>query len=445
MTESRYWNPVLETLPPEELRDFQFRKFQRILRWAYDNSPFYRRLYESVGLEPGDIRSYDDIRKVPKTDKAMLRDIQSTQPFPYGDILAVPVDEVTELRQTSGTTGQPVYHPETWQDWEWSAESWAYALYAQGYRKSDRIFMPFGYSIFIAFWAGHYAAEKIGCEVVPGGVLDTEARILKMQEIRATAFMATPTYVLGMADTARKKLGIDPASDLTIKRITAAGEPGACVPATKKRMEEAWGAKVYDQVGATEIGHWGFECEAQSGEHILEAFHLVEIEDVETGEPLTKPGERGSMVVTTFDRFAHPCIRFDSKDVIELSTIERCECGRTFRLLNGGVLGRADDITKVKGVLLAPTAIEEVVRSIPELGNEYQVIVTKRGDIDDVALKVELLPEHRMDRESVEERLVNQLRLKTNLRYNLEFHEFGDLPRSALKSRRFLDLRKQAH
>ena len=123
-------------------------------------------------------------------------------------------------------------------------------------------------------------------------------------------------------------------------------------------MEEAWGAKVYDQVGATEIGHWGFECEAQSGEHILEAFHLVEIEDVETGEPLTKPGERGSMVVTTFDRFAHPCIRFDSKDVIELSTIGRCECGRTFRLLNGGVLGRADDITKVKGVLLAPTAIE---------------------------------------------------------------------------------------
>ena len=112
---------MLETLPPEELRDFQFRKFQRILRWAYDNSPFYRRLYESVGLEPGDIRSYDDIRKVPKTDKAMLREIQSTQPFPYGDILAVPVDEVTEFRQTSGTTGQPVYHPETWQDWEWSA------------------------------------------------------------------------------------------------------------------------------------------------------------------------------------------------------------------------------------------------------------------------------------------------------------------------------------
>jgi phenylacetate-CoA ligase len=375
----------------------------------------------------------------------MLREIQGKDPFPYGDILAVPIDEVTELRQTSGTTGQPVYHPETWQDWEWSAESWAYALWAQGYRETDRVFLPFGYSIFIAFWAGHYAAEKIGCEVVPGGVLDTEARILKMMELKATAFMATPTYILGMADTARKKLGIEPAKDLFIRKITAAGEPGACIPATKKRMEEAWGAKVYDQVGATEIGHWGFECEEQCGEHILENFHLVEIEDVISGEIIDKPEAKGSMIVTTFDRLAHPCIRFDSKDVIELSTIERCACGRTFRLLKGGVIGRADDITKVKGVLLAPTAIEEVVRSFTELGDEYQVVVSKKGDIDNISLKVEILPEHKKNKTIIEEKLVNQLRLKTNLRYELEFHDYGTLPRSALKSRRFLDVRKIAH
>jgi phenylacetate-CoA ligase len=442
MSDSKYWNPVLETLPPEKLRTLQFRKFQRILRWAYDNSPFYHRLYHEAGLEPGDVKSFDDITKVPKTDKAMLREIQGRPPFPYGDILAVPIEEVTEFRQTSGTTGQPVYHPETWQDWEWSAESWAYALYAQGYRKTDRVFMPFGYSIFIAFWAGHYAAEKIGCEVVPGGVLDTEARVLKMQEIKASAFMATPTYILGMADTARKKLGLDPARDFSIRKITSAGEPGACVPATKKRMEEAWGAKVYDQVGATEIGHWGFECVAQCGEHVLEPFHLLEIEDVETGATISEPGRSGSMVITTFDRLAHPCIRFDSKDVVRFSNIERCECGRTFRLLDGGVIGRADDITKVKGVLLAPTAIEEVVRSIPELGDEYQVTVTKRGDIDDIALKVEVRPDFKNDVKAIEDRLTNQLRLKVGLRFVLEFHEYGTLPRFALKSRRFLDLRK---
>jgi phenylacetate-CoA ligase len=436
----QYWNPVMETLPRQKLRQFQLAKFKKILKWAYQNSPFYRDLYKEAGLEPGDIKTLDDIRKVPKTEKSMLREIQGVEPYPYGSILSVPLEQVTEYRQTSGTTGQPVYHPETWQDWEWSSESWAYALYAHGYRDYDRVFMPFGYSINIAFWAGHYAAEKIGCEVVPGGVLDTEARILKMKELKATALMATPTYILGMADTARR-LGIDPAKDLNIKKITAAGEPGACIPATKKRMEEMWGAKVYDQVGATEIGHWGFECQAQAGLHVLEAFHLVEIEDIESGAAITEPGRKGSMVVTTFDRFAHPCIRFDSKDIIEWNPTEKCACGRTFRLLKGGVIGRADDITKVKGVLLAPTAIEEVVRSIPELGDEYEVTVTKKGDIDDITLKVELTPDFKRNVESVEQKLVQQLRLKTGLRYNLEFHDYGTLPRYAVKAKRFKDLR----
>jgi phenylacetate-CoA ligase len=440
-TEERYWNPILETLPREKLQHLHLKKFQNIFKWAYEHSKFYRQLYSDAGIEPGDIKTFDDIRKVPKTEKSMLRAIQGKDPYPYGDILSVPLEQVTEYRQTSGTTGQPVYHPETWQDWEWSAESWAYALYAQGYRDYDRVFMPFGYSVFIAFWAGHYAAEKIGCEVVPGGVLDTEARILKMKELRATALMATPTYILGMADVARKKLGIDPAKDLYIKKITAAGEPGACIPATKKRMEEMWGAKVYDAVGATEIGHWGFECQAQAGLHVLEAFHLVEIEDIESGASITEPGKRGSMVISTFDRFAHPCIRFDSKDIIEWNPVEKCECGRTFRLLKGGVIGRADDITKVKGVLLAPTAIEEVVRSIPELGDEYEVIVTKKGDIDDITLKVEIAPDFKRNVDAIEQKLVQQLRLKTGLRYNLEFHDYGTLPRYDVKAKRFKDLR----
>jgi len=227
--DEQYWNPVLETLPREKIQQLQLKKFKNILKWAYENSPFYRSLYKEAGLEPGDIKTFGDITKVPKTEKAMLREAQSIEPYPYGSILSVPLEQVTEYRQTSGTTGQPVYHPETWQDWEWSAESWAYALYAYGYRDYDRVFLPFGYSVNIAFWAGHYAAEKIGCEVVPGGVLDTEARILKMKELRATALMATPTYILGMADVARKKLGIDPAKDLYIEKITAAGEPGACI------------------------------------------------------------------------------------------------------------------------------------------------------------------------------------------------------------------------
>lgn len=443
MDDQKYWNPVLETMPLEKLFELQLFKFKRILAWAYEHAPFYRRLYKEEGLEPADIKSLADIQNIPTVDKGMLRGVQENPPFPYGDMLAVPTDEVTVFRQTSGTTGTPVYQGDTWQDWEWFTELWAYILYAHGYRSTDRVFIPFGYNIFIAFWGGHYAAEKIGCEVVPGGVLDTAARILKMQELKCTAFMATPTYVLGMAETARNKLGIDVARELDVQKITCAGEPGASIPTTKKRMEEAWGAKVYDHIGATEWGAWSYECLAQSGGlHVNDAFHLVEIEDMHTGEIITEPDREGKMIITAFDRIAKPCIRFDTKDVIRWADYE-CECGRTFRLIDGGIVGRADDITKVKGVLLAPTAIEEVVRSVPELGDEYEVVVEKKGEVDDILLKVEFSPGKEGEQEAALSFLKDQLRLKTNLGYRIEVHPFGSLPRYDVKAKRFKDLRKK--
>ena len=436
-----YWNPFLEKLPLEQLRALQIRKFKKILTWAYERSKFHRRLYEEAGLEPEDIKTIADIQKVPPVEKSMMRSIQRKDPFPYGEALCVPLEEVVEFRQTSGTTGQPVYQPDTWQDWEWWSESWAYILYAQGFRNTDRVFLPFGYNVFVAFWAAHYAAEKLGCEVVPGGVLDTAARILKIQELQATAMMATPSYVLTMADTARNRLSLNPPTDLTIRKIVCAGEPGASIPSTRKRMEEAWGAKVYDHVGATEIGAWGFECREQAGIHVNEALFLVEIEDLITGRPITGPGQKGKMVITALDRLAQPCIRFDSKDVVEWADAP-CSCGRTFRLLKGGVSGRADDITKVKGVLLSPSAIEEVVRGVPELGDEYEAVVTKKGDTDEIVLKVEIRPGREGVQEEMLVRLKNQLRLQTNLNYKIEVHPFQTLPRPEGKARRFKDLRK---
>lgn len=436
-----YWNPVIETLDNEQLRELQFRKFKTIFQWAFENSKFHRSLYDAAGIQPEDLRSFEDIRQVPKVEKSMMRDIQRKDPFPYGEALCVPLDEVSEFRQTSGTTGQPVYQADTWQDWEWWAECWSYILWAQGYRPTDRVFIPFGYNIFVAFWAGHYAAEKLGCEVVPGGVLDTQARILKIQELKATALMATPTYVLGMADTAKNKMGIDP-TELGIRRITCAGEPGASIPSTKNRMETAWNAKVYDHAGATEIGAWSYECQAQSGGlHVNEAFFLVEIEDVETGEIIESPGKRGKMVITALDRFAQPCIRFDAKDIIEWDAAA-CSCGRTFRVIKGGIVGRADDITKVKGVLLAPTAIEEVVRGIEGLADEYEVVVDKLGDVDRIKLKVEVMPGNEERVQAIEGELKDQLRLKTNLGYRIEFYDYGKLPRYDVKAKRFKDLRK---
>lgn len=160
----KYWNPILETMPQEKLRALQLKKFKRIFQWAYDNSKFHRQLYTEAGMAPGDIKTFKDIAQVPKVEKAMMRDIQRKDPFPYGDALCVPLERVTEFHQTSGTTGQPVYQPDTWQDWEWWSESWSYIMYAQGFRNTDRIFIPFGYNIFVAYWAGHYAGEKMGCE-----------------------------------------------------------------------------------------------------------------------------------------------------------------------------------------------------------------------------------------------------------------------------------------
>jgi len=443
MTDSTYWNPILETLPREKIRKLQIKKFRKIFQWAYDHSKFHRQLYDDAGITPKDIRSFEDIRRVPTVEKSMMRDIQGKDPFPYGEALCVPLEEVTIFRQTSGTTGQPVYQPDTWQDWEWWMECWSYILWAQGYRPRDRVFIPFGYNIFVAFWAGHYAAEKIGCEVIPGGVLDTKARILKIQELRATAMMGTPTYILGMAETARSKMGIDP-SQLTIDKITCAGECGASIPSTKKRLEDAWNAKVYDHAGATEIGAWSFECAEQpGGMHVNEAMFLVEIEDVETGEIIEEPGRRGKMIITALDRQAQPCVRFDSKDVIEWAA-ESCACGRSARLIKGGVVGRADDITKVKGVLLAPSAIEEVVRSVDGLGDEYEVIVDKDGDAERIQLKVEVLDD-KPDPDQcrlIETELADQLRLKTNLRYDIEICGCETLPRYEVKAKRFKDLRK---
>lgn len=441
MDNTPYWNSILETMPREALQRLQLFKFKRIFKWAYDHSKFHRRLYDQAGLAPGDIRSLADVRRVPKVEKSMMRDVQRKDPFPYGDALCVPLTEVTEFRQTSGTTGQAIYQADTWQDWEWWAECWSFILWAQGYRPKDRVFLPFGYNVFVAFWAAHYAAEKIGCEVVPGGVLDTQARILKIQELKATALMATPTYILGMAETARNNLGIDPGT-LGITKITCAGEPGASIPGTKNRMQKAWGAEVYDHAGATEIGAWSYECTAQPGGiHVNEAMFLIEIEDVITGEIIDEPGRQGKMVITALDRMAQPCVRFDSKDLIEWAP-GSCPCGRTFRMIKGGVQGRADDITKVKGVLLSPAAIEEVVRSIDGLGDEYEVVVDKLGDVDRIKLKVEVMPGAKDRLKSIETELRDQLRLKTNLGYRLEVYDFGELPRYLVKARRFIDLRK---
>ena len=220
MTEN-IWNPFLETLPLEALRELQFRRFKRIFKHAYDNSPFYRKKYRKAGISPDVIRTMEDAQRVPIITKQDFREGQPEEgPFPYGELLAVPIEEVTQYHQTTGTTGRPVRFGDTWADWETYVENWAMMMYSRGFRKSDRVYIPFPYHLFIAFWGGHYGVEKLGAEVVPGGQTSTEQRVREMKELRCTAMMCTPTYALRLAEIATK-IGIDPRTDIPIRMIFA--------------------------------------------------------------------------------------------------------------------------------------------------------------------------------------------------------------------------------
>ena len=437
---SRMWNPMLETADRPTLRELQLDRFRRQLRYVYDNSPFYRAKLEEAGIEPDDVETFDDVRDIPTTTKSDLRDAQRTDPFPYGDLLATDLDEVTEYHQTSGTTGEPVRQADSWQDWEWWGDCWATVLWAQGIRPDDRVFFPFSYNVFIAFWAAHYACERIGAEVVPGGNLSSVQRVHKMREVDVTAFMSTPTYALRLAEVAREE-GFEP-GDFAVETIVCAGEPGASVPGTKTRIGEAWDADVYDHAGATESGAWGFSCDGDSvGLHLNEAQFLIEVLD-EDGEPV-EPGDTGEIVITPLNRTAQPYIRFELRDEIGLREGDVCDCGRTFRFAEGGVLGRKDDLTKVNGVLLAPTAIEDVVRSYDGVSDEYEIVIDDHGDkdIDVVTVVAEAHPDVDLDTEAVGDELRKKLKQTTSITCRIEIVAYESLDRPELKADRLTDER----
>jgi len=285
---SYFWNPYTETLPRARIKDIQINNFRRILAHAKANSPFYRKLYQ--GIDPAAIQCMDDIRRLPLVEKEDLRQAQDgKKPFLFGEMLGVAPDKVSTFRQTSGTTGKPVYVAESYESWQWRVEIWCHILWMAGFRVIDRVFVPFGYNIYVAFWEGHMAAEKLGCMVVPGGALDTKGRIEKMIEVQATGLLNTPTYGFHLAETAQR-MGIAP-HKIGIKRMVCAGEP--LPQATRSALEALWDAEVYDHIGGTEPCAWAAMCRERQGLHLMEPYFLVEILDMETLDHEVAPGELG--------------------------------------------------------------------------------------------------------------------------------------------------------
>jgi len=430
-----FWNAYTETLPREKLNKIELKYFQDLVSYGKAHSNLYKEKFKDVNV--GDIKTFEDIKKVPFTYKEELRKWQeNVDPFPYGGLLGVPIEEVSTFRQTSGTTGRPVYVPESYESWQWRIEAWCHILYMAGFRPRHRLFLPFGYNVYVAFWEAHYSAEKLGCEVVPGGALDTKGRVNKIIEMKINAMAGTPTYTLNIAQEAMS-MGIDPKS-FGIDRILGAGEP--LPEATRKKIEETYGCKMFDHIGSTETCGFAGMCEAQKGLHIVEPLFLVELLDRETLSKEVAEGEHGVLVVTPLGRHSFPVIRFNTNDVA-IKGPSTCECGRTSQKMME-IVGRVDDITKIRGVLFSPKTVEQLIRSeFPEIV-EYELVVTREGIMDNILVRIELKPEIGKDEaEAIAKRVSERHKIKTNLSAKTKIEPAGALPRYDLKAKRFKDMR----
>jgi phenylacetate-CoA ligase len=363
---------------------------------------------------------------------------------PYGPILAAPRESAIRYHLTSGTTGRtPIRVLDSMKDWEWITEMWCYAFWGFGVRPSDTVFFAFSYGTFVGFWGAHYACEKIGCLVLPGGNMTTEARVKQIFDMDATVVCSTPTYALRMAQEARN-LGIDLVNG-PVKRIILSGEPAGSIPATKRLIEEQWGAKAGDTAGMTELGTiMMFECEHQpGGAHIIEDHYIEEVIDPFSGEPVGY-GEEGERVVTSFGRGFIPVLRYRTRDLVLKVPASTCSCGRTFDVYDGGIRGRVDDMKLVRGTNVYPRAVEAIVRE-HEAVDEFQIhLYTAEGIRDEIEVLVEI-PDPGADASAIVAELGKALaEAHEGLRFDVKIVENETLPRFELKAKRVLDEREIA-
>ncbi len=421
----------LERAPRERLAGHQLDAFKSLLAPVLRQNRFYQRKLGDAGVRaPQDVVRWDDFHSLPFTTKEELSEDQTANP-PCGSNLTYPVDQYVRIHQTSGTSGRPLKWMDTEADWKWFTDCWVDVFRAAGVTAEDRIFFAFSFGPFVGFWSAFEAAHTLGALAIPGGGMNSLQRIRAILDNSATVLCSTPTYALRLDEVARED-GID-LSESGVQITIHAGEPGAGQPSTRRKIEAAWGAKCYDHAGATEVGPWGYECAQQAGLHLNEGAFIFEVID-----PVTELTAReGELVITNLGRIGSPVIRYRTGDRIRLSS-SNCSCGRTFRRLDGGVIGRIDDVLTIRGVSVYPSAIEDLVRAFSEV-EEFAVDVERRGTMDEMALRLEVVSGEPVQ---ISNQVERELREVLGLRVEVQVVPHGTLPRFELKSRRFTDHRK---
>ncbi|WP_181348083.1 phenylacetate--CoA ligase family protein [Thalassobacillus sp. CUG 92003] len=415
--------PLYET--KMDLKSYQFQRLNQMLVFLLQNNAFYQEKLKEITLP---IRGYERLAELPFTFKQELSEDQENNK-PVGKIYSYPLTSYVEFHQTSGTTGKPIRVMDTKESWEWWSTCWQEVYKSSGVTAEDTIFIAFSFGPFVGFWGGYQAGKDVGCLVIPGGGQSTKQRLDNLIENQATVLLCTPSYALYLAEVAEQNdIDIYHASLTTI--ITA-GEPGGSIPSVREKIEASWGAKVFDHVGMTEMGAYGFSCSEQKGLHINESEFIAEVIDPETGNHV-REGERGELVLTNLGRYGYPLIRYRTGDVV-VHSMAQCGCGNPYRFLPGGIVGRQDDMVVIRGINIFPQSIESVVREFKEL-NEFKIMYYQENGMDQVKIQYE-------GDAFILDKMKALLRERLGLRVEVELVDDNVLPRFELKSRRVDDRR----
>ncbi|AWW27037.1 phenylacetate--CoA ligase family protein [Acetobacterium carbinolicum] len=430
-----YWNKSYECMPRENLQELQLERLKKMVNRIYHDVPFYRNKFQENGLMPEDIKSLDDLQKLPFTTKVDLRDN-----YPYG-LFTVPLEQIVRIHASSGTTGKPTVVGYTRNDISMWSELMARCLVAAGAGPHSVIQNAYGYGLFTGGLGVHYGAERLGASIIPISGGNTAKQIMIMQDFGSTILTCTPSYAIYLAEVLAES-GIDPAS-LKIRAGIFGAEPWS--ENIRKEIEKKLKIRAFDIYGLSEIMGPGvaIECEAQDGLHVWEDHFIPEIIDPVTLAVLPY-GEQGELVITTITKEGIPILRYRTRDITTIKP-EPCACGRT-HLRISRLQGRSDDMLIIRGVNVFPTQIESVLLEIGEVEPHYQLVVRRDGSLDTLEIKVELSEALFSDRisnlENLEKRIRERILSTIGISAKVALVEPKSLPRSEGKSQRVVDLRK---